>query len=55
MNELKVKQNKEINMMKQNQDDIQLELLQMRQFMPKHAPNESMPQNINAPQVDGVN
>ncbi|KAG5610191.1 hypothetical protein H5410_021472, partial [Solanum commersonii] len=33
--------------MKQNQDNMQLELLQMRQFMQKHASNESMPQNIN--------
>ncbi|KAK6791561.1 hypothetical protein RDI58_010642 [Solanum bulbocastanum] len=45
--ELKAKQNDEMNMIKQNQDNMQLELLQMRKFMCKHAPNESMPQNIN--------
>lgn len=45
--ELKEKQNEELNMMKQKQDNMQSELLQMRQFMRKYAPNESMLQNIN--------
>ncbi|MCD7448388.1 hypothetical protein HAX54_041123 [Datura stramonium] len=46
--ELKEKQNEEMNMTKQNQEKLQAELLQMRQFMKKNAPNESMPQDINA-------
>ncbi|KAL3328104.1 hypothetical protein AABB24_035648 [Solanum stoloniferum] len=45
--ELKAKQNEEMNLMKQNQDNMQSELLQMRQLMCKYAPNECMPQNIN--------
>ncbi|XP_049406184.1 uncharacterized protein LOC125869791 [Solanum stenotomum] len=44
---LKAKQNEEMNLMKQNQDNMQLELLQMSQLMRKYAPNECMPQNIN--------
>ncbi|XP_049399805.1 uncharacterized protein LOC125863874 [Solanum stenotomum] len=55
---LKAKQNEEMNLMKQNQDNMQLELLQMRQLMHKYAPNECMPQNINGTssgQVPDVN
>ncbi|XP_070037475.1 uncharacterized protein [Nicotiana tomentosiformis] len=40
---LKEKQNEEMNMMKQNQEMIQSELLQMRQLMRKYAPDASMP------------
>ncbi|XP_070030606.1 uncharacterized protein LOC142166322 isoform X2 [Nicotiana tabacum] len=45
--ELKEKQNEEMNMMKQNQEMMQSELLQMRQLMRKYAPNASMPQSSN--------
>ncbi|OIT40723.1 hypothetical protein A4A49_51465 [Nicotiana attenuata] len=45
--ELKEKQNEEMNMMKQNQEMIQSELLQMRQLMRKYAPDASMPQSSN--------
>ncbi|XP_070029412.1 uncharacterized protein [Nicotiana sylvestris] len=45
--ELKEKQNEEINIMKQNQENMQSELLQMRQLMRKYAPNASMPQSSN--------
>ncbi|KAG5581177.1 hypothetical protein H5410_051804, partial [Solanum commersonii] len=33
---------------------MQLELLQMRQFMRKYAPNEVMPQNINGTSSEQV-
>ena len=33
--------------MKQNHDKLQSELLQMRQFMQKYAPNESLSRDIN--------
>ncbi|KAG5585152.1 hypothetical protein H5410_045586, partial [Solanum commersonii] len=33
--------------MKQNHEKLQSKLLQMRQFMQKYAPNESLPQDIN--------
>ncbi|XP_070014848.1 uncharacterized protein [Nicotiana sylvestris] len=45
--ELKEKQNEEMNIMKQNQENMQSELLQMRQLMRKYAPNASMPQSSN--------
>ncbi|KAH0642156.1 hypothetical protein KY290_033756 [Solanum tuberosum] len=45
--ELKAKQSEEMNMMKQKQDNMLSQLLQMRQLMRKYAPNERMPQNIN--------
>jgi len=45
--ELKEKQNEEMDLMKQNHKKLQSELLQMRQFMQKYAPNESFPQDIN--------
>ncbi|KAG5630595.1 hypothetical protein H5410_002312 [Solanum commersonii] len=38
-----------MNLMKQNQDNMQLELLQMRQFMRKYAPNEAMPPKYQWP------
>ncbi|XP_075098099.1 uncharacterized protein LOC107803913 isoform X5 [Nicotiana tabacum] len=44
---LKEKQNEEMNMMKQNQEKMQSELLQMRQFIHKYAPNLSMTQSSN--------
>ncbi|OIT39721.1 hypothetical protein A4A49_57705 [Nicotiana attenuata] len=52
--ELKEKQNEEMNMMKQNQEKMQLELLQMRQFMSKYAPNASMPQSSNDTSVEHI-
>ncbi|KAH0669604.1 hypothetical protein KY285_023767 [Solanum tuberosum] len=36
-----------MDLMKQNNEKLQLELLQMRQFMQKYPPNESLPQDIN--------
>ncbi|KAH0637694.1 hypothetical protein KY290_017147 [Solanum tuberosum] len=45
--ELKEKQNEEMDLMKQNHEKLQSELLRMRQFMQKYAPNESFPQDIN--------
>ncbi|XP_016478107.1 uncharacterized protein LOC107799495 [Nicotiana tabacum] len=45
--ELKEKQNEEMNMMKQNQEMMQSELLQIRQLMRKYAPDASMPQSSN--------
>ncbi|XP_060182366.1 uncharacterized protein LOC132612036 [Lycium barbarum] len=50
--ELKAKQNEEMNLMKQNQEKMQAEILQMRQFM--RAPNEPMPQNINGTSSEQV-
>ncbi|XP_049399793.1 uncharacterized protein LOC125869753 [Solanum stenotomum] len=44
---LKEKQNEEMDLMKQNHEKLQSELLRMRQFMQKYAPNESFPQDIN--------
>ncbi|KAG5576271.1 hypothetical protein H5410_056405 [Solanum commersonii] len=38
--ELKEKQHEEMNLMKQNHKKLQSELLQMRQFMQKYAPDE---------------
>ncbi|XP_075105006.1 uncharacterized protein LOC142179078 [Nicotiana tabacum] len=45
--ELKEKQNEEMNMMKQNQEIMQSELLEMRQLMCKYAPDAAMPQSSN--------
>ncbi|XP_019241856.1 PREDICTED: uncharacterized protein LOC109221878 [Nicotiana attenuata] len=50
--ELKDKHNKEMNLMKQNQEKMQSELLEMRQLMRKYASNESMPQNINGTSIE---
>ncbi|XP_019255037.1 PREDICTED: uncharacterized protein LOC109233611 [Nicotiana attenuata] len=50
--ELKDKHNEEINLMKQNQEKMQSELLEMRQLMRKYASNESMPQNINGTSIE---
>ncbi|XP_060186622.1 uncharacterized protein LOC132616027 [Lycium barbarum] len=50
--ELKAKQNEEMNLMKQNQEKMQSELLQMRQLI--CARNESMPQNINGTSSEQV-
>ncbi|KAG5568131.1 hypothetical protein H5410_064854 [Solanum commersonii] len=36
-----------MDLMKQNHEKLQSELLQMRQFIQKYAPNESFPQDIN--------
>ncbi|KAK4729674.1 hypothetical protein R3W88_022662 [Solanum pinnatisectum] len=36
-----------MDLMKQNHEMLQSELLQIRQFMQKYAPNESLPQDIN--------
>ncbi|KAG5611153.1 hypothetical protein H5410_022434 [Solanum commersonii] len=47
INELKEKQNEDMDLMKQNHEKLQSELLQMRQFMQKCAPNESVLQDIN--------
>ena len=33
--------------MKRNHEELQSELLKMKQFMQKYAPNESLPQDIN--------
>ncbi|KAG5631600.1 hypothetical protein H5410_003317, partial [Solanum commersonii] len=44
--ELEEKQNEEIDLMKQNQKKSQSKLLQIRQFMQKYAPNESLLQDI---------
>ncbi|OIT19098.1 hypothetical protein A4A49_59591, partial [Nicotiana attenuata] len=52
--ELKDKHNKEMNLMKQNQEKMQSELLEMRQLMRKYASNESMPQNINGTSIEQV-
>ncbi|OIT19364.1 hypothetical protein A4A49_57744, partial [Nicotiana attenuata] len=52
--ELKDKHNEEMNLMKQNQEKIQLELLEMRQLMRKYAFNESMRQNINGTSIEQV-
>ncbi|KAK4359180.1 hypothetical protein RND71_021409 [Anisodus tanguticus] len=51
---LKAKQNEEMNSMKQNQEKMQSELLQMRQFMSKYAPNEFRAQNINGTSSEPV-
>ncbi|MCD9644241.1 hypothetical protein HAX54_032389 [Datura stramonium] len=37
--ELKEKQNEEMNLMRQNQEKMELDLFQIRQFMRKYAPN----------------
>ncbi|KAK6775959.1 hypothetical protein RDI58_026960 [Solanum bulbocastanum] len=50
--ELKEKQNEEMDLMKQNDEKLQTELLQMRQFMQKYAPNESLFQDINGTSND---
>nr|XP_009798368.1 PREDICTED: uncharacterized protein LOC104244609 [Nicotiana sylvestris] len=52
--ELKDKHNEEMNLMKQNQEKMQSELLQMRQLMRKYVSNESMPQNKNSTSSDQV-
>ncbi|KAH0642073.1 hypothetical protein KY290_033678 [Solanum tuberosum] len=36
-----------MDLMKQNHEKLQSEFLQMRQFIQKYAPNESLPQVIN--------
>ncbi|KAJ8544662.1 hypothetical protein K7X08_017245 [Anisodus acutangulus] len=43
-----------MNSMKQNQEKMQSELLQMRQFMRKYAPNEFRAQNINGTSSEQV-
>ncbi|KAK4348113.1 hypothetical protein RND71_034452 [Anisodus tanguticus] len=52
--ELKAKQIEEMNSMKQNQEKMQSQLLQMRQFMSKYAPNEFRAQNINGTSSEHV-
>ncbi|XP_016479915.1 uncharacterized protein LOC107801137 isoform X3 [Nicotiana tabacum] len=51
---LKEKQNEEMNMMKQNQEKMQSELLQMRQFMRRYAPNVSMTQSSNGTSCEQI-
>ncbi|OIT36109.1 hypothetical protein A4A49_55877 [Nicotiana attenuata] len=52
--ELKDKHNEEMNLMKQNQEKMQSELLQMRQLVRKYVSNESTPQNINGTSSEQV-
>ncbi|OIT35059.1 hypothetical protein A4A49_63883, partial [Nicotiana attenuata] len=44
-----------MNMMKQNQEMMQSELLQMRQLMRKYAPDASMPQSSNGTSIPDAN
>ncbi|XP_019224815.1 PREDICTED: uncharacterized protein LOC109206446 [Nicotiana attenuata] len=52
--ELKDKHNEEMNLMKQNQEKMQSELLEMRQLMRKYTSNEPMPQNIDGTSSEQV-
>ena len=45
--ELKEEKNEEMDLMKPNYEDLQSELLKMKQSMQKYAPNEYLPQNMN--------